>query len=304
MIKRRGYTGVADLSLMVALLTAVRPARWLADYPSPLDLHELLALTQVQDSTRLWFDAQERLVAYALVDHNNNLCFEINEHASCSRVDDEIIAWAESCIRGRTSEEDDTPTLDAACREEDPARVAWLTGRGFAEQPERGLRFVRSLREPIPPPRLPSGFRIRHVAGEEEVEALVALHRAAFGTTEMTVEERLAMMRVPGYDPALDLVVVTPEGQSAAYCVCTISEDENKITGRRVGYTDPVGTHPDFQRRGLATALLLTGMHLLRARGMDSAALGTSSTNVAMQRTAAGVGFEIEASRLWFARPV
>ena len=43
----------------------------------------------------------------------------------------------------------------------------------------------------------------------------MALHRDAFGTTRMTVEGRLAMMRDPEYRSELDLVAVAPDGSRA-----------------------------------------------------------------------------------------
>ncbi|MFO7683753.1 MAG: hypothetical protein R6X34_27300 [Chloroflexota bacterium] len=45
--------------------------------------------------------------------------------------------------------------------------------------------------------------------------------------------------------------------------------------------------------RGLARALLLTGLRLLQERGLDTAVLGTSSDNEAMLGTARSVGFEV-----------
>jgi ribosomal protein S18 acetylase RimI-like enzyme len=120
----------------------------------------------------------------------------------------------------------------------------------------------------------------------------------------MTIEERLAMMRVPEYEAALDLLAVAPDGSLAAYCMCTISQEENERTGRQEGYTDPVATHPDYQRLGLAQALLLTGCHELKQRGMETAVLGTSSQNIPMQRTAKAVGFQVQSTKLWFAKPV
>ena len=67
------------------------------------------------------------------------------------------------------------------------------------------------------------------------------------------------MMRVPEYDAELDLLAIAPGGRFAAYCLCSISQEENNRTGRNEGTTDPVATHPDFQRRGLAQALLRDG---------------------------------------------
>lgn len=111
-------------------------------------------------------------------------------------------------------------------------------------------------------------------------------------------------MRTPEYNPELDLVAVAPDGALAAYCFCQISQQANARTGRNEGYTDPIVTHPRFQRRGLARALLLTGLRRLKQKGVEFAALGTSSENIAMQRTATSVGFGAQSTKLWFARPV
>jgi mycothiol synthase len=289
---------------MIALLLAVRSADRITDYPSVVDLREVLALSNVQDNTRLWFDAKGRMVAFAFVDHYNSLRFEIDQQAAHPDTESEIVTWGVECIRCAMRTSGESLTLHASCRDDDTERVALLERHGFVMQETRTLHLVRSLNEPIPTPQVPTGFSIRYVAGEQEVKALVALHRAAFGTENMTVEERLAMMRVPEYDAELDLLAVAPDGEFAAYCMCSISWEENERTGRNEGYTDPIATHPDFRRRGLAQALLLTGFHKLKQRGIDTAVLGTSSKNVAMLRTAQAVGFRVQSTTLWFSKPV
>lgn len=304
-LTHRLYAGPDDLSAMIQFLFAVRPAERLADFPGPVDLRELLSLPAVQENTRLWFAGDGRLVAYAFVDHYDNLRFAVNPQNPQPNLEAEIVDWGVACLRRAMRTENKMRTLDASCREDDVEQIAFLHRHGFIRQDTRSLHLVRSLTESIPTPQLPDGFSIRHVQGEQEVAALVALHRAAFGTEHMTPEERLAMMRAPAYDAALDLVVVAPtNGRLAAYCLCGISQEENERTGRREGYTDPVATHPDFQRRGLARALLLTGLRKLQERGIDTAVLGTNSDNGAMLRTAQSVGFQVQTTTLWFSRPV
>ena len=119
----------------------------------------------------------------------------------------------------------------------------------------------------IPDPVLPQGFAIRPMAGEAELEAYVTLHRAAFGTGNMTVQYRRTIMSAPDFIPELDLVAVAPNGDLAALCVCQVfADDSPRADGRKEGWTDPVATHPAYQRLGLAKALMLHGMRLLRRR--------------------------------------
>ncbi len=116
----------------------------------------------------------------------------------------------------------------------------------------------------------------------------------------MTIAERLTWMRSPDYDPTLDLVAVAADGSLAATCFCAIYKEANRLSGRNEGATDPVATHPAHQGRGLARALLCTGMAALAARGVERAVLGTSSDNLAMQAAARAAGYRVESERVWF----
>jgi mycothiol synthase len=289
----RLYAGETDLARLIEFLPVARPTEWVGDYPSATDLREMLCQPELRARTRLWFDQDDQLLACALVDAYRNLLFDYRPDANSPELAKAIMQWGMTCAG---------LPLDAVCREDDVERMAWLARYGFQSQTLRTLRFIRSLSELIPDPQLPTGFSIRPVAGLAEIETLVAVHRAAFGTDNMSVEERRAMMSGPDYLPELDLVAVAPNGQLAGFCVCGIPVAENAITGRSKGNTDPVGVHPDFQQQGLARALILTGLHLLRERGLAYATLGTSSENVAMQAAARATGFQLQSAKVWFTK--
>lgn len=297
----RPYADEADRLAMIRLLVDSRPPGQLASFPSPHDLHEIVAQLPDRYQIELWDDGAATLAAFAIVDLiYNNLYFEIATRARDSSIANEAIAWAAGWLRRVASGLDPDLTLDTACFEDDAWRLAVLEQHGFVVQPVRTLTFSRSLSEPIGEPLLPAGFHVRSATGEQEAEALAALHRAAFGTEHMTVEERLAMMRVPGYDRALDLIAVAPDKSLAGYCFCSISHEG----GSCLGHTDPVATHPRFQRLGLARTLMLIGLLKLKERGADTATLGTSSENTAMQRAAESAGFRLAGSKIWLSKPI
>ena len=301
----RLYAGEADLEAMIDLLIATRPAERIADYPSVVDLREMLGASEGQANTQLWEDADGRLAGFAIVRTTyGSLVFEVAPWATGGDVEAQMIIWGEECVKSAKRQSNKPVVLRTSSRDHNTERMALLERHGFVRQEEHTLHMVRPLHlsEPIPEPQVPEGFIIRHVEGEHEVKALVALHRAAFGTENMTVEARLSWMRTPEYDPELDLVAVTPDGTLAAYVFCSISHGENALTGRKDGYTDPVATHPAFQRQGLARALLLTGCGLLKQRGMECARTGTSNSNTAMQRTARSVGFRMGSTTVFFTK--
>jgi len=288
---------------MIALLIASRPAAWFDEYPGVTDLQEAMGRPSICETTRLWFADQGELAAFAYVlEPYNNLVFEVASSYE-TKIDRDLVAWGMTCAS--YSEDDPAAnTLDICCRDDDLRRMALLERQGFSRIEGNTVRMMRSLDDPLPPPRLPEDFSIRSIEGENEVDPLVALHRAAFGTTNMTREERLAIMRAPDYDASLDLIVIAPDGHFAAYCTCSISPIGNRLTGKKIGHTDPVATHPDYQRRGLAQALLLRGAQLLKDRGMELAILGTSSDNSAMQKAAQAAGFHVYSRTVWFSKPI
>ncbi len=288
-------------------LVKARPSDRAFDFPGILDLQEMLALPQIQAHTRLWIEPFGQLACFAILDaglDSANLTFEVAPSCKEKGLEIEVIAWAEDSLRQTHPAGMDNYLLEASSRSDDPAGIALLEGQGFICQAEGAVHMERSLADPIPPPQLPAGFSIRPIHGESEAEDWVRLHRAALGTENMTIEYKLAMMRTPYYDPEMDLVAVAPGGELAAYCVCFINVEENALTGKRRGCTDPIATHPDFQRQGLSRALMLTGLGLLKNRGMDSAHLGTSSQNIAMLQAAGSVGFHITKNVFWFDKPI
>ncbi len=295
-------TNATDLQAMIDLLYAARPVNRLGDYPSEIDLREMLVTERQPQHTRLWLMPDGSLAAFALVDAFNNLWFEMA--VTADELADQIIRWGVEDLCASMPEADSTLTLDTNCSDDNAERLALLKQYGFVEQPVRTLHLTRSLDEPIPQPEYPAGFTVRPIAGEGEAEQVTALHQAAFGTQNFTLEDRLAIMRTPDYDPTLDLIVIAPTGEFAGYCTGQINATKNARTGQQIGSTDPVAVHPMYQRRGLARALLLSGCHLLKQRGMDLAELGTSSKNIAMQRAAESSGFRVEATTLWFAKTI
>lgn len=293
-ISSRMYQDQKDFQVMVDLLSAVRPREHLQDFPIQVDLEENLASETVRANTRLWFHG-EQPIGWAFVDEFSNIWWEVQPQYE-ELLGSEVIAWGEACVRKMTA--GGAATLDTSCREDYAARIAFLQQHGFQPTDTTTLRMVRDLSQPIPEPVLPPGFTIRPLAGTQEAEAVAAMHRAAFGTDYMTTENRLAIMNTGAYDLSLDLIVIAPDGTIAANCICSVNEREKR------GATDPVATHPDYQGKGLARALLARGMQLLRERGMSFAQFGTSGSNIAMQKTGEAVGFQLEYKILWLSKDV
>lgn len=303
-LKSRQFSKPEDLHAMTALLRQLRDAGQQV-YPIATDLHEELDDPDARASARLWENRQGELLGFSYVSTWQNLVDAFREDAFTPAVQKEMIDCAVLTVQERNAKSGSTDTLDASILESDTRKRGFLERNGFEQQEETSLLFALRLDETLPQPVLPPGFIIRPMAGETELEGYVTLHRAAFGTENMTLEYRRSIMSAPDYLAELDLVAVAPDGRLAAFCVCQVFPDDSpRAGGVREGWTDPIGTAPDFQRLGLAKALMLAGMHLLKERGIDTVLLGTSSTNVAMQRTAESLGFQKVSNTLWYSRQV
>ena len=133
---------------------------------------------------------------------------------------------------------------------------------------------------------LREGYRIRPVAGREETEARVDVHRAAFTPSKLTIEKYERLQTLPHYRADDDLVVEAPDGSLAAFAMAWWDPEAG------VGEFEPVGTHPDHQRRGLSRALLTWGLRRYAERGARVVQVYSDTTNKASEALYESVGFE------------
>jgi mycothiol synthase len=275
-LTQRPAQGPDDLRLMQAVADAhLELTVHVVDLPYRLAtsaLHE-----DRERDTRLWFHG-DQLVGWAVWQRTwVTLDYAVDaDHAPSLR--EEILGWAEARFHEIAAGKDRRLPYWVSAREDDHARIRALEAAGFTRREWVTVRQERPLAEPPPAAGLPPGFTIRPLHGEEEVEAYVAAHRAAFGTENMTVAFRRRVLRMPHYRPDLDLVVEAPDGRIAAFTIIWWSGS------LREGQFEPVGTHPDFQRRGLARALLVEGSRRIRDAGGVRAVVEADSVRPVARR--------------------
>jgi ribosomal protein S18 acetylase RimI-like enzyme len=176
----------------------------------------------------------------------------------------------------------------------DQLLVECLEKLGFLMTDVTNLDLERSVVEPIPEIELPVGYQIRPLAGESElVQRAIAQHMAFGSSLELDryIERYRRFMGSAAYADALDLVVLTPEKQVAAFSIWWLDP------ANRLGHLEPLGTHPAFQRRGLARALILDGLRRMQAAGMTRVNVCTEGDNLPAQALYRATGFQ-EAWRL------
>jgi len=105
---------------------------------------------------------------------------------------------------------------------------------------------------------------------------------------------RLLIREAPTYRADLDLVVVAPDSSFAAFCLIWLD------TANALGIFEPVGCHPDHQRRGLTRAVVEEGLRRLHGLEARTASVNSHRGDEAAARLYASTGFrEIDCMEAW-----
>jgi len=291
MLRGRDYEGLDDLRRMQELVARV----WHESGRPPLPHHvgdvpwrQFSVPGREQNfATRLW-EEDGGVAAWAWLTLPDKLEVVIAPNRRRDLVD-EMIAWADA--RAGCAVEVECLDADAELRE-------LLTARGFLPLESDCLYSHARTLETLPEPDVPSSYALRHVRLPDDLPQRVSVHRSAFGTQErpsrVTEESYAAVTRCWPYREELDWVAEAPDGSFAAFCLIWLDEEN------RVGELEPVGTHDDHRRRGLARAVCTAAIRALRDAGAETAiVLAVTDEARALYRA---IGFREVGRYAWFRR--
>jgi mycothiol synthase len=241
---------------------------WLFHREEPRTDAELAGLV------RLWETADGRLVGVAHPEGPGEAWIELRP--DWRHLEPEMLDWAE--VQLSTSSTTGSRTVDLFVPDDDLHRRELLAARGYREEASGGwircLRFDRS----IPEARgLPDPYRLYQTTGtNDDCVRMATLLNAAFGRRVHSAREyRTFIERSPSFEHALNLVAVAPDLSFAAHAGLTYD------AANAHGIVEPVCTHPDHRRLGLARALILEGLRRLELRGARTASLDTGDGDAA-----------------------
>lgn len=285
---RRPFRDAADLAAMERLAAAC-----IADDPDcfllhPGDIpHRLFNGMKYEDPVdfvTMWED-ESGLIAWTAV-YARQQSFDVqslpDRRGELERV---LLAHAEEHLvaemRRLGVDRDELEAEADAC---DPFRGPILEELGWSRREHEYTTTRRSLQH-IPDVDIPEGFVIRQVTGVEEAAAIAAVHAASFGSV-WTPELYRRVMESPGYEPSREFVAEASDGRLASFTV-TWHDHHN-----RLGLFEPVGTHQEFRRLGLARAVMIAGMQSMRAAGMADAIVSYEVSNPASAALYTSLGFD------------
>jgi ribosomal protein S18 acetylase RimI-like enzyme len=282
MLTQRPAAAMDDLRTATDLMSAAWRARSPLVAESPAAIEWWYALTfpdPLGDHLRLWFDGS-RAVAWSWHEPP-----ELETHVWSGDTDRDTAIYRE--IVAAVLDEAAGGEVGAFAAEDDPASIGVLIALGFSPAGRRLSQWQRHGSDgPLEPAPLPNGYHIRSVAGEVEFPARVAIHRAAFQTSRLTEEKYARLLTVPHYRLEDDLVVEAPDGTLAAFALGWHDPDGG------VAELEPVGTHPDHQRRGLSRAVVTAAVRRFLEAGVRTVQVYADSSEEAAEALYASIGFQ------------
>jgi GNAT superfamily N-acetyltransferase len=217
---------------------------------------------------QLWETSDGRLAGFVLPEGSGDAHF--NVHPDYRHLEGEMIDWALAHVTAPTP---DGPRLEIYTYEYDVLRQRLLAERGFQKSEHWGMiRHLRLGMQPLARPHVAEGYTIRTTQPDDmaDCQRMADLLNAAFRRDFHNAEEYHNFCRLaPSFHPDLDLVAVAPDGSFAAYVGVPYDDVNHR------GIFEPVCTHPDHQRKGLAGALMQEGLLRLKAIGAVDATVDT-----------------------------
>lgn len=314
----RPYAGETDLAAIAHLCNLCAPVDGIEHHVSIADIRTSFAEPgfDPERNLRLWEDPDGQLIAMSEIslpsqfyqEADGYLHYWVHPSQRNRGLEFEILAWAEVRMRKVGQQKGLPARLYISCRDYQDDRRSLYEKCEFAFE-RRFLQMERSLMEPLPETQIPEGFTFSHTRGIADATTWIKAHNATFvdhwNYRPVTIEQHCYWITGSRYRSDLDLVAIAPDGQFAAFCFCYINSEENQHRNCREGWIRVLGTQPEFRRMGLGRAMLLSGLHKLRAEGMDTALLKVDTENPHQaQRLYEAVGFRPRYAQLSYTKHI
>jgi GNAT superfamily N-acetyltransferase len=194
----------------------------------------------------------------------------LQRHPDYKHTLPEMLAYAEGNLHNQERNLVYVPIYDY-----DKTLITAVQARGY-ERHEKSTLWdaVYHVDGEIPKPMLPEGYRLRSMADEGSD---IDHRRKAFGLAFNHPDpgdwpSRISyqgLQQAPDYRTDLDMYVVAPNGEYAAFCIAWWD------AANRIACLEPVGTIPEHRRRGLARAAVLAAIRRVEALGAKRVFVGS-----------------------------
>ncbi len=294
------YWRIRDFLRQVFLLNGRRELSWQVYRFDYWRWHgiENMGHGRMEKDVFIWETPDGEIAAVLNREGSGEVFLQIHPALRTSELYEEMLTIAEKHLAAVKS--DGNRKLLVWTDEQDKLRHEILMRRDYAkiDKPDwQEYQRRRPMFMPILDVPIAEGYTVRALGDVEEHSARSWVSWKAFHPNDPDKDYEgsdwyFNIQSAPLYRRDLDIVAVTPNGEFASFC--TVWFDD--VT--RTGAFEPVGTHPDHQRRGLGKAVMCEGLRRLKRLGATQANVGSYET--AAHALYASVGFtEYDISEPW-----
>jgi GNAT superfamily N-acetyltransferase len=221
-----------------------------------------------------WETSKGEIAAFLIPDNPGEAFFNIHPKYSNAGLLTEMFVVTKNQLR--VKQEDGSFKATTWIQEKDIVRQEMAKQLGYKKANFPEFQRRRLISEPIQDVPIPAGYTLRSMGDTSEIPARSWLSWKAFHSDEPDDHYQgwdwyPRVQSAPLYRRDLDLVAVAADGELASFCTLWFDD----VT--RTASFEPVGTHPNHQKKGVGKALMTEGLKRVKHLGATLATVGSYS---------------------------
>lgn len=218
-----------------------------------------------QANAHYWKTETDRVVALFISEYGKDDFF-IVVHPSFWALFPKVLNWGvEFWARGKSKISTDVYTFGQQ-------KIEQLIAAGFYEDGHVENVRTYALGQYDFSYELKPDFNLMSFSDYGNYESRVKLVQNAFNNPNFSEARLHSLQSSPNYQAELDLVIVNPQGESVAYCMGWVEENDAKS-----GFIEPMGVHSDYRRNGFGAALAKECFRRLYDMGVERAWIASNA---------------------------
>lgn len=245
----------------------------------------------------MWFDTGGTPAAYMQYDPSGSADIAIHPDRWSCQIEREVLSVAERKRVESLTQTGMAGGLTVGCLDHDQRREELLTTCGYRDTGRGAMHLIRHLNHPVEDIRECAGYEVRTVDTFENLEAMLDSSLSVPGRDRLDTD-RYRRMIGAGFSPVQDVVALDQHRNVVAACIWWYDATN------RAGELEPVGCHPEHQRRGLGRAVVCEALRLLQLSGATSAVVYTNNGNAPALKLYESCEFQYVATDRDFHKPL
>jgi len=239
----------------------------------------LVKIWEISNESKIY---SQKIVAVTIMNSSGANWIQI--HPDYKYFERELVIWIEEQLK--TSEDNLKIISRFFVLASDKERITLLTDLGYETLGVEEYTRVRLVDKPVPDYKLPEGYIMRGVNTKQDFEKYREVQGSVFPHCEKMTEKLFKIYSTASfYNEDLDIIAVAPNNKFAAFATFRLDPFS------RIVELEPVGTHPDHRKLGLASAVIFEGLNRIKKYNPSAIVILGAANNPGANRLYDKLGF-------------